>query len=79
VLERERLIFVGDTRQKYGLLEGGRNLLLESAQKATLMSVATSAFQRQSNSVAAPIPRPVLAHRLTLYIDGLYTVSTAQT
>jgi hypothetical protein len=34
-----------------GLLEGGRNSLLESAQQATLMSVPTSSFHRQLNSL----------------------------
>jgi len=34
------------------MLEGGRNSLLESAQEATLTSVATSAFPRQSNGLA---------------------------
>jgi hypothetical protein len=37
-----------------GWLRGGRNSLLESAQEATLSSVATSAFPRQSNSLAVP-------------------------
>jgi hypothetical protein len=32
-----------------GLLKGGRNSLLESAQEATLMSVTTSALPRQCN------------------------------
>jgi hypothetical protein len=35
-----------------GLLEGGRNSLLESAQEATLTSVATAAFPRQCNRLA---------------------------
>jgi len=35
------------------MLEGGRNSLLESAQEATLMSVATAAFPRQYNRLAA--------------------------
>jgi diadenosine tetraphosphate (Ap4A) HIT family hydrolase len=34
------------------LLEGGRNSLLESAQEATLTSVATVSFPRQSNRLA---------------------------
>jgi hypothetical protein len=34
------------------LLEGGRNSLLESAQQATPISVATSAFPRQCNKLA---------------------------
>jgi hypothetical protein len=34
----------------YGLLEGGRNSLLESAQEATLMSVPTPALAGQSNT-----------------------------
>jgi hypothetical protein len=33
-----------------GLLEGGRNSLLESAQEATLSSVAISAIQRQTRN-----------------------------
>jgi hypothetical protein len=33
-------------------LEGGRSLLLESAQEATLLSVAMVRFPRQSNSLA---------------------------
>ena len=39
--------FVGNTRCAYGLLDGGRNSLLESAQEATLTSLAISALQRQ--------------------------------
>ena len=35
------------------MLEGGRNSLLESAQEATLTSVATAAFPRQYNRLAA--------------------------
>jgi len=35
------LISLGSTRQASGLLEGGRNSLLESAQEATLTSVST--------------------------------------
>ena len=35
-----------------GVLEGGRNLLLESAQEATLTSVTISALPRQSNDLA---------------------------
>ncbi len=35
-----------------GLLEGGRNSLLESAQQATKISVATSALDRQCNKLA---------------------------
>jgi hypothetical protein len=38
-----------------GLLEGGRNLLLESAQEATLMSVTTLGLPRQLNRLP---PRP---------------------
>ena len=34
------------------LAGGGRNLLLESAQEATLISVSTSGFQRQCNTLA---------------------------
>jgi hypothetical protein len=33
------------------MLEGGRNSLLESAQQGTLLSVAISAFPRQSNGL----------------------------
>jgi hypothetical protein len=32
-----------------GSLDGGRNSLLESAQEATLISVATATFSRQCN------------------------------
>jgi len=41
------------------LLEGGRNLLLESAQEATLTSVPTQATQGQSNPMVrkACVPR----------------------
>jgi hypothetical protein len=34
------------------MLESGRNSLLESAQQATLTSVATAAFSRQCNKLA---------------------------
>jgi hypothetical protein len=37
-----------------GVLEGGRSSLLESAQQATLSSVATLAFPRQLNELAVP-------------------------
>ncbi|MGA2890025.1 MAG: hypothetical protein ABSE51_18420 [Terracidiphilus sp.] len=36
----------------YGLLEGDRNSLLESAQEATPISVATVGFSRQCNKMA---------------------------
>jgi len=48
-----------------GLLEGGRNSLLESAQQATLTSVATSAFPRQSNSLARTSMAPHCNRKFT--------------
>jgi hypothetical protein len=41
-----------------GWLGGGRNSLLESAQEATLSSVAFLAFQRQSNSLTPQARSP---------------------
>jgi hypothetical protein len=43
------LVSLGSTRQASGLLEGGRNSLLESAQEATLTSVPTRGLPRQCN------------------------------
>jgi hypothetical protein len=37
----------------YGLLDGGRNSLLKSAQEATLTSLSSSVLQRQLRSVVA--------------------------
>jgi len=42
-----------ETPGRQWLAGGRRSSLLESAQQATLTSVATPAFQRQSNSLAA--------------------------
>ena len=47
-----RLFSLGLHPAGNGLLEGGRNSLLESAQQATLTSVAILAFPRQCNSLA---------------------------
>jgi hypothetical protein len=44
---------VGNTRQATAGLRGGRSSLLESAQEATLLSVATSSFLRQCNGLPA--------------------------
>jgi hypothetical protein len=44
---RDSADFPGKRRQATACWEGGRNSLLESAQEATLLSVATSANQRQ--------------------------------
>jgi len=41
-----------------GLLEGGRNSLLESAQEATLTSVSMAGLARQSNRLAKIRSRP---------------------
>jgi hypothetical protein len=49
-----------------GLLEGGCNSLLESAQEATLTSVTTPAFPRQSNSLAIPRRYPHCNRKFTL-------------
>jgi hypothetical protein len=40
-----------ETPGRHCWLEGGRSLLLESAQEATLSSVATPRFARQSNGL----------------------------
>ncbi len=48
---RKRLVSFGKHQARNGWREGGRSSLLESAQGATLLSVATSAFQRQCNSL----------------------------
>ena len=40
-------VSLGNTRCAYGLLDGGRNSLLKSAQEATLTSLAISDLQRQ--------------------------------
>jgi len=42
----------------HGVLEGGRNSLLESAQEATLMSVPTWAMEGQSNCLVTGGPSP---------------------
>lgn len=42
-----RLVSLGNTRCAYGLLDGGRNSLLKSAQEATHTSLAISVLQRQ--------------------------------
>jgi ATP adenylyltransferase len=42
------LVSQENSRCAYGLLDGGRNSLLRSAQEATLTSLAISALQRQS-------------------------------
>jgi len=39
--QKKLLVSQKNTRHGYGLLEGGRNSLLEFAQEATLMSVPT--------------------------------------
>ena len=44
----ERLVSLGTTRQVNGTLGGGRNSLLESAQEATITSLAISAIQGQT-------------------------------
>jgi hypothetical protein len=43
-----------------GFLEGGRNSLLESAQEATLTSVATAACLSQCNRLATLAPPEAL-------------------
>lgn len=50
----KRLVSFGKHQARNGWREGGRSSLLESAQGATLLSVAMPAFQRQSNSLAKP-------------------------
>jgi hypothetical protein len=47
----EGVCLLGKHQAGNGLLEGGRNSLLESAQEATLTSVATAAFSRQCKSL----------------------------
>jgi hypothetical protein len=44
---------LGKHQAHIGWLDGGRSPRLESAQEATLSSVATPAFQRQCNSLAS--------------------------
>jgi hypothetical protein len=53
-----------------GLLEGGRNSLLESAQEATLTSVPTSAFSRQSNGLSKTALPAWLSLRFLKRYDG---------
>jgi hypothetical protein len=60
-----RLFSLGLHPAGNGLLEGGRNSLLESAQQATLTSVATSAFPRQSNSLARTCRLPHCNRKFT--------------
>src|SRR5579871_549648 len=48
---RERLVSFGNHQAGNGWLEGGRSSLLESAQGATVSSVATLGFQRQCNGL----------------------------
>jgi len=43
--------FLGKCPAGNGLLGGGRNSLLKSAQEATQMSVATAGFKRQCNKL----------------------------
>lgn len=43
---------LGKHQAHNGWLEGGRSPLLESTQRATLLSLATATFQRQCNSLA---------------------------
>jgi hypothetical protein len=51
----ERAGLLGKHPAGNGLLEGGRNSLLESAQEATLMSVTTAGLPRQLNRLP-PLP-----------------------
>src|SRR5208283_1119521 len=50
--QTETLLSPWETPAGNGWLEGGRSSLLESAQEATLSSVATYAFPSQSNRLA---------------------------
>jgi hypothetical protein len=63
----------------YGVLEGGRNSLLEFAQEATLTSVPTSAIGGQSNDSAKRTITCALATEFTrlklqplLWLEGQY-------
>jgi hypothetical protein len=58
----QRLFSQGNTRQVNGLLDSGRNSLLESAQEATLPSLATSALQRQTKDFPAQRAIPHYKH-----------------
>jgi hypothetical protein len=49
---RKSVLSPWETPAGNGWLKGGRSSLLESAQEATLSSVAISPFPRQSNSLA---------------------------
>jgi len=60
-----RLFSLGLHPAGNGLLEGGRNSLLESAQQATLTSVATYTFPRQSNSLARTCIAPRCNRKFT--------------
>jgi hypothetical protein len=55
---KKRLVFLEKHPADNDLLEGGRNLLLESAQEATLTSVAIPAFKRQCNCMVIPLLIP---------------------
>jgi len=67
----ERLVSQGNTRQVNGVLNSGRNSLLESAQEATIPSLATYAMQRQSKGFPAEHSIPHYKHTQTLNIPKL--------
>ena len=75
-----RLFSLGLHPAGNGLLEGGRNSLLESAQQATLTSVATPAFPRQCNSLAETCIVPHCNRKFTQDqpIDRSYGLSHVQ-
>src|ERR1035437_4148185 len=70
----KRLVSLGNTRQAAAAWRGGRNSLLESAQEATLTSVATAAFPRQCNRLAETAYQPCF-HVLRAQNNGLAAAS----